>query len=287
MYGRKAGLFLTLDIMIFNFLTLVAYLLVMGSQISAVLTTLIGHESWYYSPWFTMIVCSTISLPLSTMDSIEKLGFTSMLGVIAVWFTVGMITYDGFDKGRASRAEMFIWEPKLVQVFPLTFFALFCQITVVPATEELRLYWPSKTNPGKIRFRTLVLVCIFTMTMCICLYIPSGICGYFLFGKDTAENVLDNYGDDANNDHSISMPSDWSLKISRVCMAMTTFFSFPVITWLNRGAWYDLKHMDPLQQSKQYVWTWTILHTALSCVISLGLNAANLNIGFVMSVVGS
>ena len=69
-----------------------------------------------------------------------------------------MIIYDGLSKGDSKKGEMFVWKPKAIQTFPLIMFSLFCQITIVPATAELRDYWPSKSHPGKIRFKTLVLV---------------------------------------------------------------------------------------------------------------------------------
>lgn len=279
MYGDQAGVALTITILIFNFLCCVSYLLVMGSQLVA----LTPDGSVFLNQYCLMLYCAIISIPLSSMSSIDKLGFTSFLGVVAVWFTVGMIVFDGLHQGEPDIADTFTFEPKAIQTFPLIMFSLFCQITIIPATEELRPYWPSKNSEGKIRFKTLVLVAICTIGMCMILYVSTGLCGYFLFGDSVQENILQNYG--THNQHGVDMPEDWSVTISRFCMALTTFFSFPVITYLNRGCWFDLKKDD--NPNNAHFYGFVVIHTMICLGVAIILNSLKLDIGFVMSVSGS
>jgi len=280
MYGYSAGQFLTVAILILQFLTCVAYLLVMGTSINS-----LAADVKFLSKNVVMALCGLAVFPVCCLRTMEKLGFTSFLGVIAVWFTVGMIIVDGIRKGKSYRGNAFNEKPSMIQTFPLVMFALFCQITVVPATEELRIYWPSKSRPGKIRYKTLVLVCTMTMLMCTLVYIPTGIFGIFLFGDEVKANILENYNE--HTETGAYMPNTWALKVSRLCMALTTFFGYPVILWINRGAYFDLMGTPVDGVSDKSFYGFTLVHILVSVGIAILLNLANLDIDFVMSIVGA
>merc|ERR1719436_2266433 len=137
------------------------------------------------------IMCM-ISFGLAQFRAIDSLGPTSTLGVTAVIIFVAVAFMRGVREGRPSEVTMFNWQPRAFQTIPLIFFAIFCHVTVVPATAQLQEYWPSKTRPGKTRYRSLVGVCCMIMVLCLCLYCPSGLSGYFLYGENTQEDVLVN-----------------------------------------------------------------------------------------------
>ena len=69
------------------------------------------------------------------------------------------------------------------QAVPIVDFALMCHLTVIPATAgHLAPYWPSKKRAGATRFRALVFVCVAVIAMCLFMYLPVGILGYYIFG---------------------------------------------------------------------------------------------------------
>jgi len=159
----------------------------------------------------------------------------------------------------------------------MVFFAIFCHITIVPATAQLGEYWPSKTRPGKTRFKSLVSVCVLIMALCTLMYAPTGIAGYLLFGSETKGNVLENLGRGID------------ISISRVCMIVTTFASLPVTTMLTRGAIFDLfripNEIETLRMRDISIFN--IIFYGLTFLVSMILRHFNQGIDFVMSIVGS
>merc|ERR1719193_274653 len=108
-----------------------------------------------------------------------------MVGVSAVIFFVVVVIVHAFLDPLSDDVKLFEQEPRAIQTIPIVFFAIFCHITIVPATAQLGEYWPSKTRPGKTRFKSLVCVCAFVMGLCTLAYAPTGIAGYLLFGEST------------------------------------------------------------------------------------------------------
>jgi len=274
MYGNRAKNCLIWMIFFINFMCGTAYLLVINSEVSY----FIGENHKFYSSYvFIMAAASVLALPLSQYRSIDSLGSTSMVGVTAVLFFVIVIIDHAFRDPMAKDAVMFVLEPRALQTVPIVFFAIFCHITVVPATAQLMEYWPSKTHPGKTRFKSLVSVCVFVMALCFFLYGPAGLSGYLLFGTGTSQNVLENLG------------KGYDIAISRACMIITTFASLPVTTMINRGAFFDLIGV-PNEIETMRLWDITvfnIFYFVLTAIIAVGLKYFDQGIGFVMSIVGA
>lgn len=258
-----------------NFMCGTAYLLVIYSQVHFFLDTKI--HAFYSSYVFIMIAAAVLALPLAQFRSIDSLGSTSMIGVIAVlFFVVVLISHAAIDK-RATDSVPYVLEPRALQTVPIVFFAIFCHITVVPATAQLVDYWPSKTHPGKIRFKSLVCVSVLVMMLCFFFYGPAGLSGYLLFGNATSQNVLDNLGNGIE------------IGVSRGCMITTTFASLPITTTLNRGATFDLLGL-PNEISTLRLWDITffnITYLALTAAVAIILQYTDQGIGFVMAIVGS
>jgi len=274
MYGNRAKNLLIWLIFFINFMCGTAYLLVIHSEVSY----FIGDNNKFYSSYvFIMIAACVLALPLGQFRSIDSLGSTSMIGVIAVLFFVITIILHAFEDTMAKDAVMFDLQPRALQTVPIVFFAIFCHITVIPATAQLMEYWPSKTHPGKTRFKSLVSVCVSVMALCFFLYGPAGLSGYMLFGTHTNQNVLENLG------------KGYDIVISRGCMIITTFASLPVTTMLNRGAMFDLIGI-PNDIETLRLWDITIFNIAyfvITAVIAIGLKYFDQGIAFVMSIVGA
>jgi len=275
MYGNGAGNALIWMIYFFNFMSGTAYLLVINSQVSYFIGP--NNHNFYSSYVFIMSAAAFLSLPLSQFRSIDSLGRTSFIGVTAVLFFVVVIVVHVICDPKADDFVMISLKPRALQTVPIVFFAIFCHITIVPATAQLLDYWPSKTNPGKIRFKSLVCVCISVMALCFLFYGPAGLSGYLLYGTETKQNILDNLG------------KSIEISISRVCMMVTTFASLPITTMLNRGAIFDLLNL-PNEIESMRMWDITLFNVSnllLTAAIAMGLKYFKQDIGFVISIVGA
>lgn len=275
MYGNAAGNFLIWMIFFINFMSGTAYLLVINSQVSYFIGS--KKHQFYTSYAFIMTAAALLSLPLAQFRSMDSLGSTSFIGVTAVLFFVVVIVAHAIYGPWADDVVMISLEPRAIQTIPIVFFAIFCHITIVPATAQLLEYWPSKTNPGKIRFKSLVSVCIFVMVLCFVFYGPAGISGYLLFGTDTKQNVLDNLG------------KGIEISISRICMMITTFASLPITTMLNRGAIFDLLDLpnEITTMRIRDITLFNVISLGLTAAVAIGLKFFDQGISFVMSIVGA
>merc|ERR1719357_751898 len=163
MYGRNAERCLISMIIFIQFMSGIAYVLVINSQVYYFVRS---YKSLLADYPFIMTITVALALPPSQFRCIDSLGSTSMVGVSAVIFFVVVIIVHAFLGPLSDNVKWFEQEPRAIQTIPIVFFAIFCHITIVPATAQLGEYWPSKTNPGKIRFKSLVSVCIFVMVLC-------------------------------------------------------------------------------------------------------------------------
>jgi ABC-type phosphate transport system permease subunit len=131
------------------------------------------------------------------------LGPFSSLAVCAVLYTSIVIVVHGFtdsisgaeqhaivaadhQKLDSERARAFEVSMASFQAIPIICFGMFCHFTIVPATHTLKPYWPSEGTPGKTRMRTVGVVCIVVMMICVVVYTPVGVLGYLTFGSQTA-----------------------------------------------------------------------------------------------------
>jgi len=274
MYGRNAEQCLISMIIFINFMSGIAYLLVINSQVFYFVER---NNSFLASYPFIMTIAVALAVPPSQFRCIDSLGSTSMVGVTAVMFFVAVIIVHGFLDPHAEDVSLFDLEPRAIQTIPIVFFAIFCHITIVPATAQLGQYWPSKTRPGKTRFKSLVTACVLIMTLCMLMYAPTGIAGYLLFGSETKGNVLENLG------------RGLDISISRVCMVVTTFASLPVTTILTRGASFDLLKIpnDIETLRMRDITIFNAAYYGLTLFIAMILRHFNQGIDFVMSIVGS
>jgi len=90
MYGRKAEQCLITMIIFVNFMCGVSYLIVINSQMIDFLGG-IDRQSIFTGYPFIMGASCALALPFSQYRSIDSLGSTSMIGVIAVLFFVIVI----------------------------------------------------------------------------------------------------------------------------------------------------------------------------------------------------
>ena len=150
---------------------------------------------------------------------------------------------------------------------------------------------PEKEEAGPIkpRFRTLIVMCACVMGICWLLYSAVGMAGFALFGLSTKANVINSFG----HDHMIvggrgSDPFEPVTPMIIVCqllMALSTILGYPTMVYISRQTLFELVGPAPYM-SCRYVIT-TVIIQSLTLILSVGLRWLGLDIGFVISLIGS
>jgi amino acid permease len=273
LYGRTAERCLISMIIFINVMFGIAYVLVINSQ---VFYFIYSKHSVFARP-LIMPTAVALAIPFSQFRSINSLNSNSIVGLIAVLFFVVVIIFLALRNPRKDDLRVFNVKPRAVQTIPIVFFAIFCHVTVIPATAQLGAYWPSKARPGKTSFKSLVSVCVFVVTLCTLINTSTGIAGYLLFGSKTKGNVLENLGRGVD------------VSVSRVCMILTSFANLPVTAILNRGASFDLFRLpnDIKTLRIRDITIYNVIYYGLILLVAMLIQYFNQGIDFVMSVAGS
>jgi amino acid permease len=171
--------------------TLVAYIVAVGDLITPILmltpvkNVISGDMSRELSMTFFWLF---IMAPLSILERINSLRFTSFLGVVAIFFLAIVTTItsvqdlenNGFQNSW-GRAQLITLEwYNIIQAVPIIMFAFTCQINVIPIYNELESH--SARRMGKVTFRSVMIS--FTV------YLLMGVFGY-LNCKSMSKNSLE------------------------------------------------------------------------------------------------
>ncbi|KAL1519318.1 hypothetical protein AB1Y20_022844 [Prymnesium parvum] len=198
LYGKRAGVLVELNIIIFCFGTVVAYTVAVG-DILLPLIRMPGVAA--LCPWLDRssamcIVWLLVMLPVSLADSMSQLQCTSLFGVAALSYLVlSVVAHALADSLFDARLdETFELTPhaaprlvnaseQSVSALAIIMFAFTCQVNVPLLYDELK----HRSAP---RMRT---VSRFAMALCLILYSAIGVAGYADFGGNVQGNLLDNY----------------------------------------------------------------------------------------------
>jgi amino acid permease len=128
--------------------------------------------------------------PLSLLEKINSLRFTSFFGVAAIFYlvfstiyqSVSALEHGGWDStwGRASAVNTDFFS--IVQAAPIIMFAFTCQVNVFSIYDELERASPRRM--GKVTNQAIL--------TCLLVYLGMGVFGYLQFGDATQGNVLQN-----------------------------------------------------------------------------------------------
>jgi len=287
-FGPRWRNLLLVVMMTYAFFACVGYLLIISSQVYAFVVDAAPNSIVANKNLLVAIAAVAVS-PLSFLRDMSALGPASFIGVLAVVYAVALVIYYGAENMHYHKDfPEFKWTFAIFQSIPIIAFALMCHLTVIPATigTDLQPYWPSLNNPSYPRYRTLVYICIFVITICFTLYIPMGIFGIFCFGEYVSEDILDNFGTQVSDDQVPILSNSFDVKIGRLCMALTTALGFPVLTLIARKAMYDALQWKGVVKMKEHVIV-TVLFIGGTACIAIVINIANLGIGWIMGFIGS
>ena len=131
-----------------------------------------------------------IMFPLSLLEKINSLRFTSFFGVAAIFYlvfstvyqSVAALEHGGWDAtwGRTSAVNTDFFS--IVQAAPIIMFAFTCQVNVFSIYDELERASPRRM--GKVTNQAIL--------TCLLVYLGMGVFGYLQFGSATQGNVLQN-----------------------------------------------------------------------------------------------
>lgn len=160
-----------------------------------------------------------IMFPLSLLEKINSLRFTSFFGVAAIFYLVFSTVYQsvaalhrgGWDAtwGRTSAVNTDFFS--IVQAAPIIMFAFTCQVNVFSIYDELERASPHRM--GKVTNHAIM--------TCLLVYLGMGVFGYLQFGDATLGNVLQN-----------CFPTeDPMVIVSFAAITLTIVMAFPLVVF--------------------------------------------------------
>jgi len=221
------------DTMVFVqcFFVSIIYTGLLGDVFSALLRGTLGiNQFWTTRTSIICVAASTILFPLNLIRDLSSLGFTSILGLIAVLYTVGFMVVRALDGsyGVAGETGRFVAEGLLPLVPSFAKSSLWnVDLNSLVLTSNLGLafishynapsYWNSLGKSASAeKFSTisrrayLILATIYATTM---------VAGYATFGDVSMGNILLNYSS-----------SDFLATLGRLATGCSIIFGFPLIS---------------------------------------------------------
>lgn len=261
-FGRIGSATVDLMTAIGNFLTLTAYLVLLGDFGGQLFLLVFG-----YAPnraYVIITIGSVCALPLALLHSLNSLRFASFVAIVSVTFFLGVVFYL---YGQADAADA-LPEPTIFRFdgffrsFPVVLFAWSCQTSLFPIVAEMRPDVKPRT--------TAVLLTGFAI--CFALYFFVALFGYLLFGDKVADNVI----------LSIATIPGSPLVPVLIAYAFVIITSYPVVNFSARLAVINLIWHD-----RNVVYAREAVVTVVMFVLAVALGASGISLGFVLSLTGS
>ena len=217
--GSTASVIITFCLLINVFGAMVGFIIIIGDMVQPIAQLAFGNNIFTDRGFVTLVFLLLVILPISSLQNIDSLKFTSILSLISITFVVLMVTGTTFYKiienelpqPKNINAINFSWE--IFQAIPVITFALTCHAQAPPIFAELK-------NNTVNRFRIVIGI---TYTICFFLYILNGSMGYIQFQGNTMDNILNNYPQD-----------DWLANLARLAVTFTVTFSYPLMNYAYR-----------------------------------------------------
>ncbi|KAH7826385.1 putative AminoAcid/AuxinPermease(AAAP) Family Protein [Monocercomonoides exilis] len=215
----------------YTFGPLWSYCILIGDFIPSVLRGVgVPADNIFCQRWFIIIIIAFILIqPLSWLQSLNSLRFTSFFGMISMMFCVVVIVirfcspFD--DQVNHEYVEAVRPSPSMIQTFSTLCFAFGCQQNVPIIQGEIH----EKSTKSMLKI-TLISVSIVGF-----FYMMAGIFGYIQFtqmffdNKDTSGNILTLYND-----------RDWLVFAARIASLVTVVFCCPMNSLPARIALFNI-----------------------------------------------
>lgn len=188
LYGNKMRKLTEMNIMMNNYGSVIAYILLLKELIPRSLIMLGVSEPLFINGYFWAIsITSLVIYPLSLVKEISALRYTSLLSFIAVGYLAFIVVLQYFlmrsedvwnrvVEAPGAKVDLF----SIFKVCPIVLFSYACHSNIVPIYIELQ-------RPSVRRGKKFISIALFTVMI---LYLFVGIFGYLTFYKEFENGVF-------------------------------------------------------------------------------------------------
>eukprot|EP00299_Pterocystis_sp_00344_P018102 c9047_g1_i1.p1 GENE.c9047_g1_i1~~c9047_g1_i1.p1 ORF type:complete len:461 (+),score=88.58 c9047_g1_i1:43-1425(+) len=276
-FGQRMGILVEMNIIVFSFGTAIAYCRAVGDILDPVIT-LINAPQWLNQQLCMTLFWFIVMLPLSMLRTMNALRFSSLFGVITIFYLVIATMIHSLMNTQQYHFlpinEMSFWFGRsfidVIEAAPIVIFAFTCQVNVFAIYNELEVSSPAVMEK----------VTHWSMFTCLVVYITIGFFGFLEFQSSTCGNILQNFRTDLNNGHVMVIGAYLGI-------TLTILMAFPLVIFPCR---YSIETILD-SHSK-----WRLLShpsTFRHVLVTLGISGTSLllslfvpNISFVFQLVG-
>eukprot|EP00586_Coscinodiscus_wailesii_P004009 CAMPEP_0172488838 /NCGR_PEP_ID=MMETSP1066-20121228/18551_1 /TAXON_ID=671091 /ORGANISM="Coscinodiscus wailesii, Strain CCMP2513" /LENGTH=367 /DNA_ID=CAMNT_0013256311 /DNA_START=330 /DNA_END=1433 /DNA_ORIENTATION=- len=219
-YGRSMSYVVEVSILIFCLGAAIAYIVAVGDILEEGVLNVFDHPSYVTRDFLIVIFFTFVMLPLSLFERVDSLRFSSLFGLLSIFFLVLSIMVHSIRYMSTTGFEL-SWEQSGVVLFPasaldffracpLIIFAFSCHVNVPQIFSELV---PRSVGRMNVTTRCGVGVCNTS-------YLLIGVFGYLNFGKHTSDNVLKNY--------CVSKETDYMIVAAFICITIAITMAYPL-----------------------------------------------------------
>lgn len=210
-FGRRAQLFVEINIIIFAMGTMVAYTIVVGDTLTPIASWWFGKHSWLAKkPLIEAVTTTTIMLPLAAQKNVSALRFTSLLGILFLLYLVVAITVRTsleFEASDWDHIKVFNFSSEIFLGIPIIMFAFASHVNIFSIYEELERPSPRRIN----------MVVAITVVLALVFYLGIGVAGYLGYPVATQGNILKHFTID-----------DLFLQLASIALTVTVMLNYPL-----------------------------------------------------------
>ncbi|XP_003748607.1 putative sodium-coupled neutral amino acid transporter 7 [Galendromus occidentalis] len=224
--GRRMERLCSMFIALYCYGTCITFIIIIGDLSDRSFASLYGPsfcDHWYMTRHYVVIAIGVLFiLPLCFPRRIDFLKWPSSLGVIAVFYIVGLVVYEyymgGFPAPPGVKTAPDHWEDVL-SVIPVICFGYQCHVSSIPI-------YACMEDKKVSTFAKSILSAIL---ICGSVYSIAGVYGYLTFGTSVVADILTAY----NPSHSIVL-------IGFVALGLKIITTYPILMYCGRSAVDDL-----------------------------------------------
>ncbi|XQJ29307.1 amino acid permease 3 [Leishmania guyanensis] len=191
LFGRGWDYFVGFVLWLSCFGTAVAYISAVSSLISPILEKSPGTPAFLLTTagnrCITSLIWLVLMVPVVIPKRVNSIRYVSAIGVTMVlYFVVVIVVHsstNGMREGMRGDMKYFTTGNQAVYGLSIFVFSFMCQAVTGS------VYFEQRPQPS---VRQLTIASAIAMTVCMVLYIFTGVFGYFDFGDDTKDSVLYN-----------------------------------------------------------------------------------------------
>eukprot|EP01084_Bolivina_argentea_P025702 47789_1 len=205
-----------LSICYVTFSTCLSYMILIGQFIKPTFIHIFNINSFPFDKQIYILIFVIIILyPLSLIKNLNSLRFSSITGIIAIFYCVCLLIYKASNHNTNTNSDsngQFVsnqWNLGVFIAINICAKAFVCQYSLPSIYESMR----------NRSIRRMCIVMSVSYSVITIIYLIFAICGYYIFRTDTKINIFENFA----TDYSIS------ISIARICISISLCGCFPLV----------------------------------------------------------